>query len=74
MIMGGNDELVWQLEHLRFSEWRTSSTDKGPPERTEEKRKHLIDCLAYILLDEPWFIRRGGTLREFKEIYPSTGY
>ncbi len=73
MIMRGNDELVWQLGHLRFSEWRTNSTDKDPPERTEEKRKHLIDCLAYILLDEPRFIRRGKP-RGFKEIYPSTGY
>ena len=73
-IMRGNDELVWQLGHLRFSEWRANATDKDPPERTEEKRKHLVDCLAYILLDEPRFVRRGGNASTFKAINPTTGY
>src|ERR1700733_15793644 len=52
-IMRGNDELVWQLMHLRFSEWQVNSNGKDPPARTEEKRKHLVDCLAYIMPDEP---------------------
>jgi hypothetical protein len=72
--MRGNDELVWQLGHLRFSEWRANSTDKDPPERTEEKRKHLVDCLAYIPLDEPRFVRPGGKLSTFHAINPATGY
>ena len=73
-IMRGNDELVWQLMHLRFSEWKVNSTDKDPPERTEEKRKHLVDCLAYIMLDEPRFVRRGGKLILHHVINPDTGY
>ena len=72
-IMRGNDELVWQLGHLRFAEWHTSATDKDPPGKTEEKRKRLVDCLAYVLLDEPRFVGRGR-LSEFKTMYSSTGY
>lgn len=34
-----NDELAWPLGHLRF------------PEVENRDRKHLVDCLAYILLD-----------------------
>jgi hypothetical protein len=55
-IMPGNDELVWQLLHVRFAEWRGNVTDKDPPEKAEEKRRHLVDCLAYILLAEPYFV------------------
>jgi len=33
-------------------------TDKDPPEKPQEKRRHLVDCLAYILLDLPRFIDR----------------
>ena len=34
---------------LRFAEWRGNVTDKDAPERAQEKRRHLIDCLAYVL-------------------------
>ena len=54
-FMKGNDELVWQISHLRFAEWRGNVVDKDPPEKAQEKRRHLVDCLAYILLDEPYF-------------------
>jgi hypothetical protein len=36
--------------------------DKDPPEKPQEKRRHLIDCLAYILLDQPRFIDRQRRL------------
>jgi hypothetical protein len=55
-IMEGNDEFVWQMSHLRFAEWRGNVTDKDAPEKAQEKRRHLVDCLAYVLLDEPRFI------------------
>ena len=32
-ITEGNDELIWQIKHLRFSEWRGNVTDKDPPEK-----------------------------------------
>jgi hypothetical protein len=54
-IMQGNDELVYQLQHIRFAEWRGNVVDKDPPEKAEDKRRHLVDCLAYILLAEPYF-------------------
>jgi hypothetical protein len=31
-------------------------TDKDAPEKAQEKRRPLVDCLAYVLLDEPRFI------------------
>lgn len=55
-IMEGNDEFVWQMSHLRFAEWRGNVTDKDAPEKAQEKRRHLVDCMAYILPDEPRFI------------------
>jgi hypothetical protein len=61
-IMQSNDELVWQMSHLRFAEWRGNVVDKDPPEKPQEKRRHLIDCLAYILLDQPRFIDRRRRL------------
>jgi hypothetical protein len=73
-IMTGNEELVWQISHLRFAEWRGNVTDKDPPEKPQEKRRHLVDCLAYILLDRPRFIDRRSRLSRFSPIYPATGY
>jgi hypothetical protein len=70
--MRGNDGLVWQLGHLRFSEWRSAAAGEHPPERAEEKRKHLLDGRVYILLDEPRFTREGR-LSEFKAMHRSTG-
>lgn len=74
-IMRGNDELVWQISHLRFSEWKASVTDKDPPEKTEEKRKHLVDCLAYVLLDEPrHVVKRTAQGWQFNPNTPNAGY
>jgi hypothetical protein len=73
-ITEGNDELVWQLKHLRFSEWRGNITDKDPPEKAQEKRRHLVDCLAYILLDRPRFIDRRPPEDTWRPIDEATGY
>lgn len=74
-IMRGNDELVWQLMHLRFDEWRGAgmAAEKDPPERVREVRKHLVDCVSYILLDEPRHIVRRRA-EEPAMIYPNLGY
>jgi hypothetical protein len=55
---GDNDELVYQLKSLRYREWKGTVTDKDAPEEPQDKRRHLIDCLSYILLDKPRFIER----------------
>jgi hypothetical protein len=50
------------------------NADKDPPEKAQEKRRHLVDRLAYILLDKPRFIDRRhpeGTWRPIDEV---TGY
>ncbi len=70
----GNDELVWQLKHLRFSEWRGNVTDKDPPEKAQEKRRHLVDCLAYILLGRPRFIDRRPREDTWRPIDSETNY
>jgi hypothetical protein len=73
-IMKGNDELVWQISHLRFSEWRGNVTDKDPPEKPQEKRRHLVDCLAYVLLDRPRFVDRRRPVSTWRPLYPELGY
>jgi hypothetical protein len=72
--MQGNDEFVWQMGHLRFAEWRGNVTDKDAPEKAQEKRRHLVDCLAYILLDRPRFIDRRPRVSTWRPIYPEVGY
>lgn len=57
---GHNDELIFQIKNLRFREWRGNVTDKDAPEDPEQKRRHLIDGLSYILLDKPRFIDRSN--------------
>jgi len=57
-IMEGNDELVYQVSHLRFAEWRGNVIDKDDPQMPVEKRRHLVDALCYILLDKPRFIEK----------------
>ncbi len=71
---GGIDELVYQMKHLRFREFKGNVMDKDPPEAPEEKRKHFVDCLAYILLDGPRFIEHRKSRNRFKPIYCSLGY
>lgn len=61
---GDNAKLVWQLKNLRYREWKGNVTDKDAPEEPMQKERHLIDCLSYILLDQPRFMdphrHRGG--------------
>jgi hypothetical protein len=73
-IQEGNDELVWQIKHLRFSEWRGNVTDKDPPEKAQEKRRHLVDCLVYILLNRPRFIDRRQPENTWQPIDRETNY
>jgi hypothetical protein len=53
-----DNELVYQIGHLRFAEWRENVIDKDDPQMPVEKRRHLVDTLCYILLDKPRFIGR----------------
>jgi hypothetical protein len=71
---GDNDVLVRQMKYLRYREWKGVVTDKDAPEEPEQKARHLIDCLSYILLDRPCFIRRGKQQDTFDPIYPALAY
>jgi hypothetical protein len=71
---GDNDELVRQMKYLRYREWKGVVTDKDAPEEPEQKDRHLIDCVSYILLDGPQFIDSSGQLSTFEPIYPAIGY
>lgn len=71
---GDNDVLVHQMKSLRFREFRGMVVDKDPPEEPQQKERHLIDCLSYILLDGPRFIDRRPAVSDFKPTYSSIGY
>lgn len=71
---GDNDELAEQIRILRFREFRGNVPDKDPPAEPEQKRRHLVDCLMYMLLHGPVFIGRTRRPREFDPIYPNLGY
>jgi hypothetical protein len=66
---GDNDELVYQLKTLRFREWKGTVDDKDAPEEPQEKRRHLIDCLSYILLDKPRFIEKRWPAQQEEDEY-----
>jgi hypothetical protein len=64
-----------QLLHVWFAEWQGNVTEKDAPEKAEEKRRHLVDCLAYILLDEPYFAEPSrGTARAVDSMQRETGW
>lgn len=71
---GDNDVLVRQMKSLRYREWKGNVVDKDAPEEPEQKDRHLVDCLSYILLDGPRFIERRKVRDTFEPIYSSIGY
>ena len=70
---GDNDFLIHKLKTIRFREWKQVMTDKDPPEEVEDKEKHLIDGLSYILLDEPRFVDPSPIREEYTPLYPGLG-
>lgn len=71
---GDNDVLVHRMRSLRYREWKGNVTDKDAPEEPEQRDRHLIDCLSYILLDGPTFIDRNRKGGGFEPIYPNLAY
>jgi hypothetical protein len=57
---GDNDELAWQMRNLRYREWRGQVLDKDAPKDPMEKRRDLVDCLSYGLMDNPRFFEGPG--------------
>ena len=39
-----------------------------------DKDRHLIDCVSYILLDDPQFIDQRRCPSTFQPIYPNLGH
>jgi hypothetical protein len=70
----GNHILVQQFKSLRFKEFKGTVIDKDPPSDPMDKDRHLIDCVSYILLDDPRFIDQRGCLSTFEPIYPNLAY
>lgn len=72
---GDNDILVSQIEALRYKELKgVAAAEKDPPPDPLNKDKHLIDCLSYILLDEPRFIEPRQSVGGWEPIYGAIGY
>jgi len=71
---GDNHKLVSQLKGLRFREWKGNVSDKDPPEEPQQKERHLVDCLSYILLDNPRFIPIRKNRSTFEVINEGTGW
>jgi len=71
---GDNEKLVRQLKFLRWREWRGVVPDKDAPDTPEEKDRHLVDCLSYILLEMPELIGQGTPLPKFRPLYPAIGW
>jgi hypothetical protein len=71
---GDNEVLVRQLKSLRYKEWKGNVTDKDAPEEPQQKERHLIDCLSYILLDGPQFVSQEKRVSTWTPRYPAVGY
>jgi len=71
---GDNDAVIRQLKSLRYKEWKGNVTDKDAPEEPQQKERHLVDCLSYILLDGPEFVHQGKPENTFQPIYRAIGY
>jgi hypothetical protein len=71
---GDNDALVHQLKSLRYKEWKGNVTDKDAPEEPQQKDRHLVDCLSYILLDDPEFIGQSKPTSTYRPQYPNIGW
>jgi len=73
-IMEGNEELAYQISHLRFAEFRGNVVDKDSPQSPIEKRRHLVDALCYVLLDKPRFVeKQAWQLYEDPRVVRATG-
>ena len=71
---GDNDIRVRQFKSLRFKEHKRTVIDKDPPSDPMDEDRHLIDCVSYILLDDPRLIDQRGGLGTSKPIYPNLAY
>lgn len=72
--IGDNDELAYQLRTLRYREFKGNVTDKDAPEEPEQKRRHLVDCLSYILLEKPTFVSPRRRRTEYEPTIKSCAY
>src|SRR5262249_19776482 len=69
-----NDELAYQIKTLRYREWKGLVTDKDAPEEPEQKRRHLVDALSYVLLHGPYFVDPSARPATFTPLYQSLNY
>lgn len=77
IIRGGGDNhiLVGQIKGLRYKELKgVAATEKDPPPDPLNKDKHLIDCLSYILLDEPHWVEAKKKVNTYRPIHKALGY
>lgn len=50
------ERLIWEIEHLRWAEWKGKSAEEhGKKQTTVDKDDHMIENLGRILFQEPQF-------------------
>jgi len=72
---GDNHLLAKQFRQVHWKENRgIAALEKDPPGQPMDKERHLIDCVSYILLEEPQFWDKTAKLSTFEPIYKNIGY
>ena len=75
IVRHGNGTLIQQLRDLRWKKLKgVALLEKDEPGEPIEKDHHLVDCLSYILMDDPKYIDRTNGLHPYTPIYPALGY
>ncbi len=50
------ERLIWEIEHLRWAEWKgRSAEDHGKKQTTVDKDDHMVEDLGRLLYQEPQF-------------------
>ncbi len=65
---------IREITNYRWEEMDTERSGRNdPPEKPVKRNDHLMDCLRYILMDNPHFARKYNPPR-YKPHNPGTGY
>lgn len=68
-------ELILELESARFPKLSPSQAERiDPKEQALRKRKHMLDCLFYLMAEEPQFYDPTVTVESVPPVAKGIGY